>query len=89
MKRKLLSVLLTGAMVLSLAACGNDSGESGSAGSGAEGSSSAQPESSSAASQESSQESSAAQAEEEKITWNMGAFRGSGSGAGRMAPDHV
>lgn len=71
MKRKLLSVLLTGAMVLSLAACGNDSGESGSAGSGAEGSSSAQPESSSAASQESSQESSAAQAEEEKITWNM------------------
>lgn len=42
MKRKLLSVLLAGAMVFSLAACGNDSGESGSEGSSAAGSDSAE-----------------------------------------------
>ena len=77
MKRKLLSVLLAGAMVFSLAACGNDSGESGSEGSSAAGSDSAESSSaeSGSASEESSaetsQESAGESSEEEAITCTL------------------
>lgn len=68
MKRKLLSVALSAAMVLSLAACGNDAGESSSAGSSAPESSATSSE---APSEASSEASGGAESEEEPITWTM------------------
>ena len=71
MKKKLLSVALSAAMVLSLAACGNDAGNSGTAQSGIPEQSAASSESDAnvpAAPQESSQE---AQAEEDPVTCTL------------------
>ena len=71
MKKKLLSIMMAAAMVISLAACGNDAGNSGTAQSGIPEQSAASSESDAnvpAAPQESSQE---AQAEEDPVTCTL------------------